>query len=35
MIMKWFNAMKERTRCEFREAAFAVTLLVLLLISAL
>jgi hypothetical protein len=33
--MKWFNAMKERTRCEFRELAFAGTLFVLLLVSSL
>jgi hypothetical protein len=33
--MKWINAMKERSRCEFRELAFAVALLALLLLASL
>jgi hypothetical protein len=35
MFMKWFSEMKERSRCEFRELAFAVALLALLLVSVL
>ncbi len=33
--MKWISAMKKRSRCEFRELAFAVALLALMIFAAL